>query len=63
MIYTIKKDISAACYAVYFDFRKAFDLNSYHILLQKLAKFGFDEKFINIVQILTLFKVATSINQ
>ena len=41
-----QKDINASSYAIYFDFRKAFDLVPYHILLQKLAIFGFDDDFL-----------------
>ena len=45
-----QKDINASSYAIYFDFRKAFDLVPHHILLEKLANVSFDEDF------LTLFK-------
>ena len=41
-----QKDINAFSYAIYFDFRKAFDLVPHHILLKKLANFSIDEDFL-----------------
>ena len=34
--------------SVYFDFRKAFDRVSHHILLSKMVKFGFDYTFLGL---------------
>ena len=39
------KDSNIPRYAVFFDFRKAFDLVPHHFLLHKLADFGFDSDF------------------
>ena len=45
-----RKDSNIPNYGVYFDFRKASDLVPHHLLLHKLADFGFDSGFLHLFQ-------------
>ena len=57
-----QKHINTSGYATYFDFGKTFDLVHYHFLLQKLANFGFDEKFLTLFNSYLDSNSKTSVN-